>query len=177
MNEELLRIQRENLRTIEQEHKTQTERIKEIWRKAITRPDSKIPLRERIQLLFKIEGVTIVAIMTAIGMVFTTIGLGIANTLKGTPTPSPTPTPTPSPDKPKTIPDKVKEGLQQLAKYLWELAKKSAAAIPGIIGSIVSYLLKTMGNVVSFLGEHVLIFLFASVSFIVYGLIDLAKNL
>ena len=114
--------------------------------------------------------------MTAIMMVFTSIGLGIANTVKGSP-PSPTP-PTPDkPDKPKSIPEKVKEGLQQLAKYLWELSKKSATALPGIIGSIVSYLLKTMGNVVSFLGEHVKIFLFASVSFIVYGLIDLAKNL
>ncbi len=108
-------------------------------------------------------------------MVFTSLGLGIANAVK--PTTTPTPTPTPTPPTPKSIPDKVKDGLKQLAKYLLELAKKSAAALPGIIGSIVSFLLKSMGNAALFLAEHVLIFLFAAVSFIIYGLIDLAKNL
>ncbi|WP_428746119.1 hypothetical protein [Sulfurimonas sp.] len=172
--EESEKFQREELNIITQEHKNQIERIKKIWRKAITQPDSKIPLKEGIQLLFKLEGITIISIMTAIGMIFTSLGLGIANAIKPTTTPTPTP---PTPNTPKSIPDKVKDGLKQLAKYLLELAKKSAAALPGIIGSIVSFLLKSMGNAALFLAEHVLIFLFAAVSFIIYGLIDLAKNL
>ena len=172
--EDLEKFQREQFDIVSQEHKNQIERIKQVWRKVITQPESQIPLKERIQLLFKIEGITIIAILTAIGMIVTSLGLGIARTIKPTPTPTP---PTPTPPNPNSIPNKVKDGLKQLAKYLWELSKKSAAAIPGIIGSIVSFLLKQMGNVVGFLAEHVLIFLFTAVSFIIYGLIDLGKTL
>ena len=173
--EDLEKFQREQFEIISQEHKTQIERIKQVWRKVITQPGSQIPLKERIQLLFKIEGITIIAIITAIGMIFTSLGLGIANAIK--PTPSPTPSPTPTPSNPNSIPDKVKDGLKQLAKYLWELSKKSAAAIPGIIGAIVSFLLKQMGNAALFLGEHVMLFLFAAVSVIIYGLVDLGRKL
>ena len=144
-------------------------------REEIIQPDSQIPLKERLKLLFKIEGVGPGVLITAVVMIFTSLGLGIYNAVKKTIIPTPTPTPTPS--NPNSIPNKVKDGLKQLAKYLWQLSKKSAAAIPGIIGSIVSFLLKTMGNLSLFLAEHVLLFLFAAVSFIIYGLIDLGKKL
>jgi len=171
--EELLKFEREQMDIITNEQTYQEKLVEQIINKAITRPDSELSLKERIKLLLK-KGITITTIITAIGMIFTSLGLSIANALgvstKSTPTPS-------KPSDPNSIPNKVKDGLKQLAKYLWELSKKSAAAIPGIIGSIVSYLLKSLGNISLFLAEHVLIFLFAAVSFIIYGLIDLGKKL
>ena len=44
--------------------------------------------------------------------------------------------------------------MSNLGKLLADLAGKAAAALPGIIGSIVSWLLSTMGKVVSWFGEH-----------------------
>ena len=96
-------------------------------------------------------------------MTFTTIGLGISNALGGNKS-APTPTPTPTPDKPPSIPDRVKEGLQKLAEWLKELAKKSTAALPGIIGSIVSFILKSAGTIVGFMAEHLIIVLFVVTS-------------
>ncbi len=106
-------------------------------------------------------------------MIFTTIGLSISNAI--------TPTST-GPDKPikppntNSIQDRVKDGLKKLAKYLYEIAKKSTAALPGIIGSIISFILKSTGNILSFAAEHIKLFLIAVVSAVVYGLINIVKK-
>ena len=148
------------------EIESQKDRIKRVIKKAITKPDSNVSLRDRIKLLFKVEGLTIMSLATAIVMVFTTIGYALAP--KGPP-PSGN---TPNPPSGNNVPDRVKKGLEKLAKYLLEIAKKSASALPGIIGAIVSFILKQAGNAVLFLAEHVILFLMAVVSFIVYGIID-----
>jgi len=44
--------------------------------------------------------------------------------------------------------------LQSLGKWLKALTGKAAAALPGIIGAIVSWLLKTVGSVAVWLAEH-----------------------
>ena len=106
-------------------------------------------------------------------MVFTTIGLAISNAFKSNPNSN-------IPDKPNnnknSIQDKIKEGLKKLAEYLFEIAKKSATALPGIIASIVSFVLKSAGNLISFAAEHIKLFLITVVTAIVYGLISYVKN-
>ena len=47
-----------------------------------------------------------------------------------------------------------KKQLSNLGKLLAKLAGKAASALPGIIGAIVSWLLKTTGDVVNWFGEH-----------------------
>ena len=165
-----LDFQREELEVLNSHEYNQRDRIRKIIRKVLTDPNSEMSLKDRIRLLFKLEGVTIAAILAAIVMVFTTIGVSLTKGGGGRSSPPNTPN-TPS------IPDRVKEGLQKLAKYLWEIAKKSASALPGIIGGIVSFIFKQLGNVVSVLSEHVLIFIGAAVSGIVYGLLELGKKL
>ena len=165
-----LDFQREELEVLNSHEYNQRDRIRKIIRKVLTDPNSEMSLKDRVKLLFKLEGVTIAAILAAIVMVFTTIGVSLTKGGGGGSSPPNTPN-TPS------IPDRVKEGLQKLAKYLWEIAKKSASALPGIIGGIVSFIFKQLGNVVSVLSEHVLIFIGAAVSGIVYGLLELGKKL
>ena len=170
---------------INMERESNLQRIKNIIRDVIKQPSSKIPLKDRIKLLFKVEGITIAAIVTAVIMTFTTIGLSISNSLRGKPDP-PKPDP-PKPDPPKPQPDppkpdpsmseRIKEGLKKFAEWLKELAVKSAAHLPGIIGSIVSFILKSVGEVAGFMAEHVMLFLIFVVSSIVYGLVEGVKNL
>jgi len=77
--------------------------------------------------------------------------LAIQNTLGGgsiIPAPSPT---TPSEHG---AAEWVKKQLKTLAGWLKAVAGKVAAALPGIIGAIVSWLLKTAGVVVTSLAEH-----------------------
>ena len=164
---DLIAVEKTDKSIIEREYNNRLEKVKYKIRKILIKPDSDLSLKSRLKLLFKHLGVTIGTILTAITMVFTTIGLSISNTTSIGPN---------KPIKPiNSIQDKIKDGLLKLAKYLYEIAKKSAAAIPGIIGSIVSFILKSAANLLSFAGEHVILFLIAVISAIVYGLINLIK--
>jgi hypothetical protein len=53
--------------------------------------------------------------------------------------------------------------LVKLANFLLDLAKKALAALPGSIGSLVSFLLKTAGELVLFLSEHLIVLFLAPV--------------
>jgi len=99
--------------------------------------------------LFREQGVTIASVLTALGFIVSTIVLAIQNTLgRGWPTPAPTPS------DHDGVTDWVKKQLKTLASWLKTLAEKAAAALPGIIGAIVSWLLKTAGSVAVWLAEH-----------------------
>ena len=130
----------------------QTERIKDII------SDKRRSLGDRIKELFRKEGVTIASLAAAVGMVITAIALGIENAFKKV---IPTPTP-PGPPKPN-IPDKIRDVLKKFGRFLLDLAKKGAAALPGLIGTIVSFILKTAGQAVGFLAEHLVLALIAIV--------------
>jgi hypothetical protein len=94
-------------------------------------------LGERLRELFRRDGLTIGALITAIGMIISTVVLAVLP--HGNPTPN------------KSSVDKfVKKQLVKLANFLLDLAKKALAALPGLIGSLVSFLLKTAGELVLF---------------------------
>ena len=121
-----------------------------------------ISLRVRISELFRKEGVTIASLITAFGMTITSIALAIKLTL----TPRKLPDkPLPPPDKPPSPPakSKIKDALLTLGDWLKELALKSASALPGVIGSIVSFILTKAGEVVGFVAEHLFILVIAIV--------------
>ena len=97
-------------------------------------------LGERIRTPFKEQGITIVSILTAVGM---TIGVLIEALLGG---PSTTFTPTSQSTTTSDKQPKVKGGarewiknkLKALSQLLGKLADKALASLPGIIGSILS---------------------------------------
>jgi len=125
--------------------RTQFSRIRETIERIL---NEDTPLAERLRALFREQGVTIASILTAFGFIVSTIVLAIQNTLGGGGTP---PAPAPPSDG---VTAWVKKQLKTLAGWLKALAGKAAVALPGVIGAIVSWLLKTAGSVAVWLAEH-----------------------
>ena len=110
-------------------------------------------LGERIRTLFKEQGITIVSILTAVGM---TIGV-LIEALLGGPTVSTTTsgsTPADGGDKKGGAREWIKNKLKALSSLLGKLAAKAGAALPGIIGSIVAWLLNCAKEVVGWLSQN-----------------------
>ena len=99
-------------------------------------------LAERIKTLFRERGITIVSILTALGMIISTIVLALPGGSGGGAAP---PQP-PQPPGKGGVKEWLKKHLQSLGRILAKLAGKAAAALPGIIGSIVSWLLSLLGK-------------------------------
>ncbi len=126
--------------------RSQISRIRETLRQ-ILREDT--TLAERIRTLFREQGITIVSILTAIGMTISTLVLALTGG-GGAVTP---PTP-PSPSGKGGVKEWIKKQLKALAGLLGRLAGHAAAALPGIIGSLVSWLLSTAGSALGWLAEN-----------------------
>ena len=103
-------------------------------------------LGERIRTLFKEQGITIVSILTALGM---TLGV-LIEALLGGPCTTSTPTlqSTTTSDKKGGAREWIKNKLKALSQLLGKLADKALASIPGIIGSIISWILNRAKEVV-----------------------------
>ena len=99
------------------------------------------PLRERIREIFKKYGWTLQAIVLAAGIVISAVVLATLNGLA--------------------------KATKAIGNGLKELGKKAAAALPGLIGSIVGFIFKTAGSVISFLGKHAWLIILAVVAFLV----------
>ena len=109
-------------------------------------------LGERIRTLFKEQGITIVSILTALGM---TLGVLIEALLGGPSTTStPTSQSTTTSDKKGGAREWIKNKLKALSQLLGKLAAKAGAALPGIIGSIVAWLLNHAKEVVGWLSNN-----------------------
>ena len=105
-------------------------------------------LGERIQTLFREQGITITSVITALGIVIGMIVNSIlsAATLKPTPpeptpprpTPEPTPkpTPTPKPEPEPGIKGWIKQQLRNIANLLLKLADKMKTSVQEVCKSI-----------------------------------------
>ena len=110
--------------------RSQINRIRETIRRLLHEDKT---LAKHIRTLFREQGISNVSILTAIGMAISTLVLALTcGGAGGTPSPAPRP-----PDK-GGVREWVKKQLQALGRALANLADKSAEALPGIIGSIVS---------------------------------------
>jgi len=129
--------------------RTQFSRIQETIERVL---NENTTLADRLRTLFREQGVTIASILTALGFIVSTIVLAIQNMLVGGRGITPV-SPTPSGSTGGAA-DWVKKQLKALAGWLKVLAEKATAALPGVIGAIVSWLLKTAGSVAVWLAEH-----------------------
>ena len=110
-------------------------------------------LGERIRTLFKEQGITIVSILTAVGMA---IGV-LIEALLGGPTVSTTTsgsTPADGGDKKGGAREWIKNKLKALSQLLGKLADKALASLPGIIGSILSWILNRAKEVIGWLSQN-----------------------
>jgi len=144
--------------------RTQFSRIRETIERVLNEHTT---LAERLRTLFREQGVTIASILTALGFIVSTIVLAIQNALGGG-----GPTPAPAPSDGGGVTDWVKKQLKTLAGWLKALAGKAAAALPGVIGAIVSWLFKTAGSVAVWLAEHLWALAFALVAAVAVWLRD-----
>ena len=100
-----------------------------------------LPLRERVKEIFKKYGVTVTAIVLAAGVTIGAVIGAITNALRAT--------------------------GKALGKGLKDIGSKVASAVPGLIGSIVSFLFKVAGQAIGFLAEHTWLLILAVVAFLV----------
>ena len=108
-------------------------------------------LGERIRNLFKEQGITIVSILTALGM---TLGVLIEALLEGPSTSAPKSGGTSGGDKKGGAREWIKNKLKALSQLLGKLADKASASLPGIIGSILSWILNRAKEVVDWLSQN-----------------------
>ena len=110
-------------------------------------------LGERIRTLFKEQGITIVSILTAVGMV---IGVLVEALLGGRSASAPTSGSTPADggDKKGGAREWIKNKLKALSQLLGKLADKALASLPGIIGSILPWILNRAKEVVGWLSQN-----------------------
>ena len=108
-------------------------------------------LGDRIRTLFKEQGITIVSILTAVGMA---IGVLIEALLGGPSAAAPKSGGTSSGDKKGGAREWIKNKLKALSQLLGKLADKALASLPGIIGSILSWILNRAKEVVGWLSNN-----------------------
>ena len=108
-------------------------------------------LGERIRSLLKEQRITIISILTALGM---TLGVLIEALLGGPSTSTPTPQSTTTSDKKRWSWRMDKNKLKALSQLLGKLADKALASLPGIIGSIISWILNIAKEVVGWLSQN-----------------------
>ena len=101
--------------------------------------EQELPLRERVKNIFKKYGWTLQAVALAVGIVLSALAPAATNALK--------------------------EGTKAIGNGLEAIGKKLGSLLPGLIGSIVSYIFKAAGSVLSFLGEHAWLLILAVVAF------------
>ena len=112
-------------------------------------------LGERIRTLFKEQGITIVSILTAVGMV---IGV-LVEALLGGPSVSTTTSTSGSTSNGNSrkgggAREWIKNKLKALSQLLGKLADKALASLPGIIGSIISWILNRAKEVIGWLSQN-----------------------
>ena len=110
-------------------------------------------LGQRIKTLFKEQGVTIFSILMAVGLA---IGV-LMEALLGDSTVSTTITTTGNTsgsDKKGIAREWIKNKLKALSQLLGKLADKALASLPGIIGSIISWILNRAKEVVGWVSQN-----------------------
>jgi len=123
--------------------------------------DEDLTLREKLRLVFREHGLTITAVLTALGLIISTLITSLSGGVATASTP---------PKNPNKIGEWVKNKLKALARLFGRLAGKAAAAIPGILGSIVVGVLNFLKKIVTAAAGHVWLFLTSIATLIGYRL-------
>ena len=141
----------EDLRIIEDENTTPSDREAARTRLATRNEELEIvneelearerqrPLLKRVKDIFKKYGWTLQAVVLAVGLVLGALALAGLNGLKA--------------------------GTKAVGQGLKAIGQKLGSLLPGLIGSIMSYIFKAAGQVLSFLGEHAWLLILAVVAF------------
>ena len=139
----------EQIRILKGRYSNQIYQIKESLMKFLDKETG--TLGERIRTLFKEQGIMIVSILTAVGMA---IGVLIEALLGGSSMSATTSQSTTTSNKKGGAREWIKNKLKALSQLLGKLADKALASLPGIIGSILSWILNRAKEVVGWLSQN-----------------------
>ena len=148
LNDELATRQ-ESIDLLKGRLKNQIMSFKETIAKVLDKDTS---LGEKIQTLFREQGITIASILMAIGMAIRVLveallpGGGAATASGGGGEPPP--------KGEKGLKEWVRSKLKALASLLGKLGMKAAEALPGIIGGIISWILNRVKDVVGWVSQN-----------------------
>ena len=137
----------EKLSHTKKELSSQFARIKQTIAKVL---DSDTSLGERIKILFREQGITLVSVVTALGFIIATIYEALTGVVTRY---------TPKPSGKGGVKEWFQKQLKAFARLLGKLAEKLGTALPGILGSIVSWVFNLLQKTISFFAEHVWLFL------------------
>ena len=110
--------------------------------------DKDISLAEKIRTLFREQGITIAFVLTAIGMAIGALVEALLPGGGGT-----VATPPPSKDE-QGVREWLRNKLKALASLLGRSGMKAAEALPGIIGTIISWILNRAAEVVGWVLQN-----------------------
>ena len=147
LNDELATRQ-ESIDLLKGRLKNQIMSFKEAIAKVLDKDTS---LGEKIQTLFREQGITIASILTAIGMA---IGVLVEALLPGGGGAISGGGGEPPPKDEKGLKEWIRNKLKALASLLGKLGMKAAEALPGIIGGIISWILNRVKDVVGWVSQN-----------------------
>ena len=139
----------EQIRILKGRYSNQIYQIRESIMKFLNKETG--TLGERIRTLFKEQGIMIVSILAAIGMA---IGVLIEALLGASSMSATTSQSTTTSNKKGGAREWIKNKLKALSQLLGKLADKALALLPGIIGSILSWILNRTKEVVGWLSQN-----------------------
>ena len=143
-----LKVREESIDLLKGRLKNQITSFRETIAKVL---DKDATLGERIRTLFREQGITIFSILTAIGMA---IGVLVEAVLPGSTTTAIKDSNQPPHSDPKSAKEWIRNKLKALASLLGKLAEKVGAALPGIVGSVVAWLLNRAKEVVGWISKN-----------------------
>uniref|UniRef100_UPI00148F1596 hypothetical protein n=1 Tax=Acinetobacter baumannii TaxID=470 RepID=UPI00148F1596 len=100
----------------------------------------------RLKILWREQGVTLISVLTAIGMTIATLVLALV--------PSTSPTPGGSGKNPHKARDWAKKSLTSLARLFGKIAKWAIKALPSWLASIISWIFSLLKGVVTYAADH-----------------------
>ena len=113
--------------------------------------DRDTSLAEKIRTLFREQGITIASILTAIGMAIGVLVEALLPSGGSAPVQVPNKGETPGKDNANNW---IRKKLKALANLLGKLADKALDALPGIIGSIIAWVMNRAKEVVGWLSQN-----------------------
>ena len=144
--EEDLKVRQESIDLLKGRLTDQITSFKETIAKVL---DKDATLGERIRTLFREQGITIFSILTAIGMA---IGVLVEAVLPGSTAASTAAHG--GGDTPGSAKEWIRNKLKALASLFGKLAEKLGSALPGIIGSVVAWLLNRAKEFVGWISKN-----------------------
>ena len=146
--EEDLKVRQESIDLLKGKLTDQITSFKETIAKVLDKDKS---LGERIRTLFREQGITIFSILTAIGMA---IGVLVEAVLPGSTASTAAHGGEGGGDTSGSAKEWIRNKLKALASLLGKLAEKLGSALPGIIGSVVAWLLNRAKEVVGWISKN-----------------------